>query len=239
MTSPAMLRVLPAAIGLGLLAYGGLQAQTVLLEGTVKAQPRVIVKKGAGGGAYASRALQDAVLFDYEHLKNVVVSAEPTEAAARPSTHAKSHSSMTFKLNSFGMQIYPEFLVVSAGSEVTFQNATPQPLTVYADGISAEAFMLEVPAKGESKRTLEQKGLYTISSGLEYPEVRAKIFAAGPYAVVADDKGRYSLNLPPGHYRVTAWHQRLPAQSQEVDILQGGQPKADFTLSVKGLPEVK
>ena len=54
----------------------------------------------------------------------------------------------------------------------------------------------------------------------------------------ADDRGRFTLpELPPGTYKVKAWHERFPAKTIEVTVPATGGVKADFTLSLGDLPK--
>ena len=67
----------------------------------------------------------------------------------------------------------------------------------------------------------------------------AKLFVSGPYYSLMDAQGHYSMDIPTGTYKVTAWHARLPSQTREIQVKEGGYNVLDFTLSVKQLPEIK
>jgi len=55
---------------------------------------------------------------------------------------------------------------------------------------------------------------------------------------VADEAGRYAItNVPPGTYKLKAWHERLPSQIQEVTVPAEGEVKMNFTLGIKNLPK--
>jgi hypothetical protein len=59
-----------------------------------------------------------------------------------------------------------------------------------------------------------------------------------PFFVIADDKGRYAItNVPPGTYKLKAWHERLPPQQMEIVVPQNGEVKADFVLGINNLPK--
>jgi Carboxypeptidase regulatory-like domain len=59
-----------------------------------------------------------------------------------------------------------------------------------------------------------------------------------PYFATADGNGHYAItNVPPGTYKLTAWHERLPKQTREITVAQDGSVKADFVLSITNLPK--
>lgn len=232
---------LPRLIRLGalicLFAPAGLWAQTVRLSGTVKAAPHSGVKKtSGGGGAYGKKALADAVIFDYAHPKNIVIYAEPAGSGAIPP--AAGSKTLSLKENYRGVTLAPDFLTIATGSDLTLENNTKETLTFYASGRSPVGFTLALDPETKQNHRLDQIGLYSIGI-LEDENLSAKVFVAGPYFAMANEAGKYSINLPPGRYRVTAWQERLPAQTQEVQVLKDQPQTLDFLLTVKGLPEVQ
>jgi hypothetical protein len=58
-----------------------------------------------------------------------------------------------------------------------------------------------------------------------------------PYFATTDADGNYSIpNVPPGTYKLKAWHDRLPPDEREIVVPTNGVVKADFTLTIKNLP---
>jgi hypothetical protein len=55
-----------------------------------------------------------------------------------------------------------------------------------------------------------------------------------PYFSVTSETGAYGIvNLPPGRFRVTVWHEHYASVDREVDVPSGGDAKLDFFLDAR------
>ena len=53
-----------------------------------------------------------------------------------------------------------------------------------------------------------------------------------PYAVVVGDDGSYSLdNIPPGSYKLKAWHPKLGVMKKDITVAANGKENVDFKFS--------
>lgn len=58
------------------------------------------------------------------------------------------------------------------------------------------------------------------------------------YFARADAKGRFVLkDVPPGTYKVRAWHERFPSQTKTVVVPAAGEVRVDFALGLGDLPK--
>jgi hypothetical protein len=59
------------------------------------------------------------------------------------------------------------------------------------------------------------------------------------YFAPVDDRNHYSIsNVPPGTYKLKAWHERMPPQTREITVPEMGEVKADFVLGINNLPKL-
>jgi len=219
-----------------LLGWGSVSVRAVEeaeVRGKVRGEARA-AGRDVAHGPYSDRQLKYAVRFDYSHLKNVIVYAEPIPDTAPPVLRQER---LTIGQTSVGLSATPAFQAIPLGGGVTFRNGSLSALSLYAAGDSAMDWELDVPRNGEVTTSFMTAGLYRLRCQ-EDPAWRADILVAGRYVAPADAEGAYTFHLPPGRYRVTAWHSRIPPQSRELDLKSHDTQTLDFTLTVKGLPEV-
>jgi hypothetical protein len=52
-----------------------------------------------------------------------------------------------------------------------------------------------------------------------------------PYAAVVDDQGNFEIgDIPPGSYKLKAWHPTLGVQETQIDVSANGTSEANFTF---------
>jgi plastocyanin len=152
-----------------------------------------------------------------------IVYAEPVDrpAPARPATPRLLQRDKTF---------IPAVIVVPVGSTVDFPNQ---------DDIFHNVFSLSAPAPFDlglyragatKKRTFAQPGTYRVFCNI-HPQMTAFIVVVPtPYIATVGEDGRYSLELPPGTYRVTARSDRATPTAVEVTVKTGNESVPDITL---------
>ncbi len=213
------------------------------LAGRVRAVPRVSTDGAASGGAYASRDASYAVRFDYQHLKNVIVYAEPVASAQQGEARSPQQPESILRIHKdrYGVKISPDFTVAAAQQPLVFRNETKEAVSLDSGGDSPAEISIPLAAGEEKRVALGTIGLYQLSCFLcqkNSTVPHAKVFAAGRYFMVADKDGKYSLDLPAGGYTVTAWHERLPEHTETITLKPGEKHELDFSLSVRELPQV-
>jgi plastocyanin len=125
----------------------------------------------------------------------------------------------------------PDMVVVPAGSSVSFPNL---------DAIFHNIFSLSKPksfdlgnyAKGETRTvTFPVPGIVYVYCHL-HPNMSASIvISPSKWCVKAAEDGHFALpSVPPGKYKVTAWHKAAGFVSQTVTVTEIGAPPLSFLI---------
>jgi len=140
-----------------------------------------------------------------------------------------------FKIDQKGCAFEPYAQVVSKGVPVTILNSDPILHNVHATTVKGDAlFNQAIPIKGQSfKETFSTPGVVRIKCDV-HAWMNAWLFVAdSPFAAVTGKEGRFAFpGVPPGAYRLHAWHELFGEKVQSVVVPAGGVLKADVTLSL-------
>jgi plastocyanin len=152
-----------------------------------------------------------------------VVYAEPVDAAAprRPGR---------FTLRQKNKMFQPSVLAIPTGSTVEFPNDDLIFHNVFSLS-GPEPFDLGLYRGGASRvRAFTSPAAYRVFCNI-HPQMTALIVVVPtPYVTLADAAGRYSLDLPPGRYRLTALSDRAAAVTAEVTSLAGAVTAPDLQI---------
>jgi plastocyanin len=153
----------------------------------------------------------------------VVVYAEPIDA---PAARAPRRVALLQKNKTF----QPRVLAVPMGSSVDFPNN---------DGIFHNVFSLSEPQPfdlglyraGDSKqRTFTSPGIYRVFCNI-HPQMTAIIVVTpSAFTTIVGADGRFTLDLPPGRYRLTALSERAAAASVDGTSTAGVSTAPEVTL---------
>jgi len=132
----------------------------------------------------------------------------------------------------------PAFLAIPAGSTVDFPNEDPIFHNIFSLS-RPEPFDLGLYRAGASKsRVFSQPAGYRVFCNI-HPQMTAVILVVPTsWITEADSSGAYRLDLPPGHYRLTAWSERSQAATTEITLTSTG-ATADLSLDESGYVEAQ
>ena len=158
------------------------------------------------------------------------VTPAPAIVYAEPLDAPSPRSPRRFVLAQKNKTFQPRVLAVPLGSTVDFPNN---------DGIFHNVFSLSGPQPfdlglyraGETRpRTFTAPGTYRVFCNI-HPQMTAIIVVAPTgFTTLAAGDGRFTLDLPPGRFRVTALSERASPVSVEITSTAGASTAPDLTL---------
>lgn len=134
----------------------------------------------------------------------------------------------------------PRIQLARVGSRLTIRNNDPMPHNVVGYLPPGKSFFnFYQPIQGSKNvKLLNSPGVLEIRGGNDEPWATAYIHVL-PHdfgAITAQDGHFQFRDIPPGHYQLTAWHERLGTLSQNLDITAGKTITSDFTFESRPTP---
>jgi hypothetical protein len=148
-------------------------------------------------------------------LTNVVVYLEPGPAGwmslERPA-----------EMRQRGERFVPHVLPIVAGATVDFPNEDPVYHNVFSLS-SARSFDLGRYPRGHSKQvTFQRPGVVQVFCHIHADMSGYILVLKNPFFAVPDSTGRFELrDVPPGEYRLVAWHERTRPIARPVRVEAG------------------
>ncbi len=216
----------------GLAAVAECAAGTI--EGTVRALPPAEAPEAAGGaGSYDSRRYKFVERIDYEHLRDFVIyidQAVPSAVAVAPQQAAVT----TQRDASFD----PHVLPIAVGTTVRWPNDDDIYHNVYSES-EVKSFDLKFYKKEKIPEVVfDQVGRVDVFCAIHAKMHCIVLVLPNTYFARADAKGRFVLkDVPPGTYKLRAWHERFPSQTKTVVVPAEGEVRVDFALGLGDLPK--
>ena len=228
---------------LGLLLLLGLslsQASAGTITGVVRAQGKAGADAGAAGGHYDSRQFKFVERINYDEMRDFLVYIEgPVGTNSLPRERPVRVVETKREIKQKGAMFSPHVLPIVAGTTVEWPNNDDIFHNVFSVS-EAKPFDLELYKAPTVKRvTFDKPGRVDVFCSIHTRMNCIVLVLENPYFSATNDKGAYSLvNVPPGVYKVKAWHERLPSQVKEITVPEQGEVKADFTLGITNLPKL-
>jgi len=220
--------VIPALLG---------RAHAGTITGKVSAEGKPEAAEEGEDGAYSSHKYRFAERINYAELRDFVVYLEGP-VGGQPIPPAAPLTVDTRRIAQKGAEFQPHVTPVVVGTTVAWPNNDDIYHNVFSMS-EAKPFDLGL-YKGdpESKRvTFDQPGRVDVFCSIHANMHCIVLVLDNPYFAVADARGQYAIrNVPPGTYRLKAWHERLPPQTREITVPETGEVKADFVLGITNLP---
>jgi plastocyanin len=206
------------------------------INGTVRAEGKAGTAEGAGG-KYDSRQFKFVERVNYSELRDFVVYIDGlvlTNASAPRTTQV-----VTKRISQQGATFSPHVLPVLAGTTVEWPNndSILHNVFSFSETKPFDLGLYKSPEMG--KVTFDKPGRVDVFCSIHCRMSCIVLVLQNPYFAAANDKGHYTIrDVPPGHYQLKAWHERLPSLVKEITVPETGELRTDFVLGIKNLPKL-
>lgn len=207
------------------------------ITGIVRAEGKQGTEMGASGAKYGSRKFKFVERIEYAQLRDFVVYIEgPVGTNAAPKHPLEVVTSR--RIDQKGAVFSPHVLPVMVGTTVEWPNHDEIFHNVFSIS-DAKQFDLGLYKHPEVKRVqFEKAGRVDAFCSIHKAMNCVILVLENPFFAPTDDQGKYLIrNVPPGTYRLKAWHERLPPLTKEIVIPEQGTVRMDFTLGIHNLPQ--
>jgi plastocyanin len=207
--------------------------------GTVRAEGKPGTEQQVPGGKYDSFKYKFVERINYGELSDFVVYIDgPVGSPAAPPAKAVTVNTRR-EVRQRGAKFFPHVLPVVAGTTVEWPNNDDIFHNVFSAS-EAKQFDLGLYKDNppEKRVTFDKEGRVDVFCSIHANMHCIVLVVQNPYFAAADKNGRYAItNVPPGTYKLKAWHERLPPLVKDVTVPESGEIKVDFTLGILNLPK--
>jgi len=189
-------------------------------------------------GVYASRKYKFAAQVDYAAMHDFVVFLEG-KIAASSETWTNVTQVATTRIAQQGALFSPHVLPVMVGTTVEWPNNDQIYHNVFSMSDAKQFDLGLYKGNPPQKRvTFDKPGRVDVYCSIHSNMHCVVMVLENPYFASTDGKGRYVIkDVPPGNYKIEAWHERLPADEQDVTVPTNGETTVNFALGIKNLPK--
>jgi plastocyanin len=227
---------LVSLIIIGLSAGLALNSSAGNITGTVRAEGKAGAQSSSVDGKYDSRKFKFVERVNYDELRDFVVYIDG--AIAGLTNSPKTLSVDTRRVNQKGAVFIPHVLPIMAGTTVEWPNNDDIFHNVFSMSES-NPFDLDLYKNPTVKKwTFKNPGRVDVFCSIHANMNCVVLVLQNPYFTLVPQAGRFAItNVPPGTYKLKAWHERLPALTQEIVVSDSGDTKVDLVLGIKNLPK--
>jgi uncharacterized membrane protein/plastocyanin len=171
----------------------------------------------------------DAILVSDGKLKNVLVRViQGLDGKVFPDVPKEP-----ILIDQRNCQYVPRVVAVRVGQRVEFINSDSTFHNVRSVTKANEDFNVGMPMQSPNiSRVFTKPEIVLQTKCSVHPWMTASIAVMDhPYFALSDKDGRFAIkDLPPGHYTIEAWHEKLGSQTKEIDVKENEALELDFTF---------
>jgi plastocyanin len=220
------------------LAVLSIQANAGTITGVVHAQGKAGLDADALCGKYDSRQFKFVERVNYSDIHEFVVYLEGTIGTNQPTAPPEPKQVVTRKVLQKGANFSPHVLPVLVGTTVEWPNEDEILHNVFSFS-EIRPFDLGLYKNPQIKRvTFDRPGRVDVFCSIHARMSCIVLVRENPYFASTNERGVYHISdVPPGTYKLRAWHERLPSQVKEITVPESGELRVDFTLGITDLPK--
>jgi plastocyanin len=164
---------------------------------------------------------------DKKGIKNVVVSIEDI-SEGKPFDASGVHP----LLDQQGCMFIPHVLVITAGTTVDILNGDSLMHNVHSHCIKNPPFNEGTTFKQRLSKRFDFEEEVRISCDVHKWMSSWILVKGNPYFALTDGKGRFLIeDIPPGAYKLQAWHESLGINTKEINISPNEELKVNFSFN--------
>jgi plastocyanin len=200
------------------------EPQTGRLQGRVTIT--VPVSKAPPSAAYGARRVEKGAPEADTELTNVVVFLQgvPVPASVPPTKARIVQENETF---------VPRVVAITRGSTVDFPNADPFFHDVFSLSRSGTFDLGSYPRGQTKSQQFRRAGLIKVYCHIHSHMSASIMVFDHPFFTIPKTDGSFAIDdVPPGNYKVSAWHERIGENTQPVRIEPGRPSEVQFALPI-------
>lgn len=158
-------------------------------------------------------------------IKNVVISLEGIKEGKRwPHINAS--------LANRGGRFFPHVQVARTGAQLEIVNRDPVLHNTHGFQGGRTVFNVGLPTKDQKvKKPLKRAGIMQAMCDVHDWMSAWIVVQDHPYFAITGEDGTFTISdVPPGTYKISAWHEKLKPQKKEVKVSPGSKLRVDFEI---------
>jgi plastocyanin len=209
------------------------------IVGTVRAEAKPGTEQQAAGGKYDSFKYKFVERINYAELCDFIVYIDGPLATTPVASEKPVTVDTRREVKQRSAKFFPHVLPIVAGTTVEWPNNDDIFHNVFS---ASEAIQFDLGLykdnPPEKRVTFDKAGRVDVFCSIHANMHCIVLVLQNSYFAAADKNGRYAItNVPPGTYKLKAWHERLPPLVKDVTVPENGEVKVDFTLGINNLPK--
>jgi plastocyanin len=212
------------------------RAHAGTINGIVRAEGKPGTETEVSGGKYDSRQFKFVERVNYAEMRDFVVYIEGP-VGAKPVPPAQPAQVVTSRVMQKGAMFSPHVLPIVAGTTVEWPNHDEILHNVFSASAPNDFDLGLYKSPKVASWKFDHPGRVDVFCSIHTRMNCIVLVLENPHFASTNEKGQYTIsNVPPGTYKLKAWHERLPSQVKEITVPETGAVTADFTLGIKNLP---